>query len=886
MLIGTKLIVPPIKSKVVARPRLINHLSEGKESRLIVISGMAGCGKTSLVCEWARHDDLPVVWYSLDENDNDIDLFLRYLLTALCNVDKVLAAVAKTFLQEQTRLSGTETIPLLVKHLIDVPHDVYIVFDDYHVISLEEIHQALKHLLDYAPPNLHIVLVSRYSVPFSLSHFRVHGQVVEISASDMKFTEKETEQFFREILHVTLSLGQIQELARRMEGWVGGLQLFGLAAKKKKIVSDLTGLLSKTYDGIADYLIDEVISSQPEKMQIFLQATALLSRFNADLAREVTGLSDARQMLDQAIRKNLFLNVLDREKKWYRYHNLFAKAMREKHVSSLVGGKKEVYRIAARWCAQNGYLEDAFRHAFSSDDFEFAASMLEDYLMVLYDRYEIASFRRWLSKVPYRILTQHPLLRLYECRFRLESVRLAEAVAIVADIESRKQETFKRYEQAKRKRCKDLLLLSRHILRYWTDVTNINVEEVEEILNHMSPEDKGFSAIVRVMSLSSHIHRGNMRLAGEALRDVSSAVFSSGNLLAKMIWFQTVAKTEMFQGRLSQAEAVVREGFLFLDRSNLSGSPLRPMLHLAMAWICYMRNDLARAMEYALTTLKYAEQTRFVYEINDGNYLLALIYLAGGETEKAEQCARRMQWAAREIGQPSFLALTDAYVAYIFLAKGDLKWAQRWAEQRGLVMDESFSFHFVVECTVQGELFCHQGRYEEAVHMLQVLRSRCMEHNMLEMTLYIDILSVAALYGLGEHLRAKIVLELAISFSESEGYLRPFIDHAEAISPVLTEIASTSHKSSYAVTIAKACAISRGGAAMTGRQRKSGVEEITPREKEILELMAAGLRNKEIADTLFVSPLTIKTHSKNLFRKLAAKTRIQAIQRAKDLKIL
>jgi len=889
VLINTKLHVPPLKGRMLHRKHLIDRLSSGKDSRLFVVSGPAGSGKTSLICQWIHQENLRVAWYSLDEVDNDSDLFFRYLLTALGRLDSKLASEMAPWLHGHKRLSGPETIPYLIEHVSQIHKNMHLVLDDYHLITSQEIHKALSYFFEHMNPEMHVVISTRREIPFSHSRLKMRGQMMEISAEDLKFSYKETERFFTEVLRVKMSAGQVQELTKHMEGWVGGLQLFGLATKGKKIITSIGSILDKACEEAVDYLINEVIDIQPEKVKTFLQATALLDRFNAEVCREVTELPDATEMLDQVFRKNLFLNSLDSEGKWYRYHHLFSKALRKKSYMSSTDMYKRIYRKAALWFARNGYLEDAFRNAFASDDIEFAADMLEDYLMVLYERYAISSFIRWLSKLPREIFKQRTLLRLYECRFKVESVQLSDVTATVTDIECHRLETLARYEGAKRKRCEDLLVLFKHILHYWTDVPTINIKEVEEVLSEISPENEDLSAIIRTISRSSHMYRGDMRLASEALREASAAVFSCRSPLAKMIWGRTMAAAERFQGHLRQSEVVLKEAFPFLERSNLSAGPLEFMLYLPMAWISYMRNNLAKAAEYTTAVLKYVEQTRFVYEISDGNYLLALIHLARGEADKVEPCVLRMRWAMREVGRPSLLALTYAYCARLSIAQGDLGAAEQWAVGRGLSMDEPFSFHFVAECLAQAEVFYGQGRYDEVVRMLDTLHTRCMEHNMMEAVLEIDLLTAAALYKLKDLLQARTIMERALSFSETEGYVRPFVDQARIISPILLDVAkmgSRDRRSSYVTTIIKACSISKYSATMSSCPGRKRIGVLTPREKEILELMAVGLRDKEIAETAFVSLYTVKTHAKNIFQKLDVKTRVQAIQRAKDLKIL
>ncbi len=886
MLISPKLQVPPLRAMMLPREHLVDRLNAGRDSRLLLVTGSAGSGKTSIVCQWLKKEKISAAWYSLDEADNDPDLFLRYFLTALGRLDERFGLAMTPLLEGQKRLVGSEISPYFAQHLVGLPEDVYFVLDDYHLITSREIHDIFTYLLHQALPKVHIIIISRRSMPFPVSKLKVRGQMVEISDEEMKFTYRGTERFFREILPVKLSEGQIRELNNHMEGWVGGLQLFGLALRGKKTVDTLSGILSRASEEAADFLIDEVVNTQPERVRRFLYASALLERFNGALCREVTGSPDACETLELVFRNNLFLIPLDSEGKWYRYHHLFSKAVRKRARASSEEACRRICRTAALWFARNGYLEDAFRHAFASEDTEFAADMLEDYLMVLYERHEIASFRRWMHKLPREVFAKRGLLRLYECRFKMESVQLSDVPAAVRDMEGRWTEVVERYEGAKRKLCEDLLLLFKRILPYWFDPENVDVKNLEDAIRQISPENRALSAFAITIPFS-YFYKGRMPLAAEALNEASAGIFSSGSRLAMMIWFRVAATVERFRGRLCRSEAVLKEAFLFLERCYLPKARLGFMLDLQMAWILYMRGDLEGALEHGLGVLRYVEQTRFLYEIVDVNYLLSLIFEDRGETGKADRCVQRMQRAARAIGTLSLIALTDAYVARLFVARGDIRQAESWRNRRNLSLAEPFSLRFVPECLAHAEILSAQGNGREALPLLETLRDRCVGQDMMEAVLDIDLLRSANLFSLGDRRTARTIMNEAIRMSEPEGYVRPFVYRAPAISPVLMDIAAMRSRvaeSSYLDTIMTACGIRRGAVCDLNGSRYERVANLTRREIEIMELMSAGYRDKEMAEKLFISLHTVRTHTKHILEKLDVKTRVRAIRRVEELK--
>jgi LuxR family transcriptional regulator, maltose regulon positive regulatory protein len=874
------------------RSHLVERLTAEKDHALLLVTGYAGSGKTSLVCQWLEKNLLPVAWYALDETDNDEDLFFRYLLTSLGMVRELLGPVIGPWVEGQRRIATGDILPELITALAASSEPLYLVLDDYHKITNPEIHKFVERLVSRALPCLHVVILSRAGLPFSLSRMKMRGLMAEFSAEDLKLTYKETEQFFREIFPVSLSAGQLHELTSHMEGWLGGLQLFGLSLKGRETVDVLKNILNKAAGEAVDYLIDEVIGNQTEKVREFLYATTLLTRFNGDLCRAATGMSDAPEVLEKAWKSNLFLVPLDSEGMWYRYHNLFSKAVRKLSRSRYDESASTILRTAASWFAQAGYLEEAFRHAFASGDFEFAADMLEDHVAILYERYEIASFRRWLQKLPPDVFMDRALLRLFDCRFKIESVQLAGVAATLHEMEERKDLFLNRYEGAKRKLCDDLLLVLARILPDWYDPENVDIGNLENALQQITPDNSALAAF-RTTIPFSYFYKGRLSLASLALRQASPAIFSSRNWSAVMIWYRVHATVERFQGRLGRSEAIIGEAFQFLGRTGATGPQPTFMLDLQMAWIDYLRNDIEKAAHSATTVLRYAEQTRSLYEIVDVYHLLALISSAQRETDKTDHYLRRMETVARDIGTPSLIALTEAQAVRIALAGGDVEKGLQWAARRKISLSEQFSFRYVTECLAWSELLTAQGRHDGSLEILGQLSLRCAAENIMEAVLVVDLLQVENLSALGVRVAAATMLANAIGIAEVEGYVRPFVDRASGIGPVLSAFAKTrrgkgekhSRMSPFVQRLLDACNKVVDGAPSSGEQSRSRVGDLTRRETEILRLLSAGYRDKEIADKAFISLHTAKTHIKHIFEKLGVTTRVQAVRRAEELKI-
>ncbi len=895
MLINTKLIVPPAKSKMLPRTHLVDRLSSGKDAKLIIVSGVAGSGKTSLVCQWIRRDALPVAWYSLDRADNDPDVFFRYLLSALGKMDRSLAVVAEPWLQGQKRLTGEETVALLAGHFSDVDRDIYLVLDDYHLIDAEEIRKWLSDLLDYMPPKLHIVVISRHAASASMSRFRVRGQMMEIAPSEMKFTEGETEEFFSEIMPVELSADQVRELARYTDGWVAGLQLFGLSQKRKGSVDTLGDVLNRTCRESTDYLVHEVIGSEKEDVRHFLRTTALLERFNADLSIEVTGLPKAPEILDYVLRNDLFLIPLDTEGVWFRYHHLFSKAVREQAKGSSLSVAHQTYRKAALWLARNDYLEDAFRSAFASEDMEFAADLVEDYVRYMHDRHDPASPVRWLKKLPHKIFSERALLRLEEFSHKMESFQFNEIDAVLDDIAKNREQAFGRYEGSKRTLSEDFFTFLTYVRAYYyRSPAHANIGKLNEGCRLISKENELFISYIKIFMAWSYLLKGDLALSDSVLREASSIVFSSWSQWVRMVWYRSVSMVERMRGNLHRAETILQEAFALLDSSGLSDTPLKFMLYMPMAWVCYHRNDLDNARYYALGAARYGERSAFTRDLLESNLLLTLVCMGQGDTSGADRYLREMRRVYRGVTPPGPGISPDPWIVRFSMIDGDTRYAVQWFEERKFSMDKPFSLGFLHDARNRAELLYRQGSYEESTRILEKLRRLCVDRQMMEAVLEIDLLDCAVLYMLGDSDRAKDEMEKVLRRAETEGYVRLCINRAALLLPLWLEMADTLENpkgASYLNVILSA--VKDGSGLEAGWSESRGTRKIkpagksvaglTPREMDVLELMASGCRDREIAEKMFISFHTVRTHVKRIFEKLGVKTRGQAIRRADEL---
>ena len=411
-LLQTKLYPPRVTRELVDRPRLAERL--GARPAVLLVSAPAGFGKSTLLAQLLlgdshRPDRPAVAWLSLDSGDSDPSSYWAYVLAALRTASPGLGASAQALLESPGGAPITTVLTSVINDLAGSHEDVVLVLDDYHVVHAPAIHEAMGFLVDHLPPQLRLVIATRSDPPLPLARLRARGELAEVRAADLRFTEPETVAYFAG-MGLRLSAAEVSTLEGRTEGWVAALQLAALSLQGRE---DLTGFI----DGFAgddrhvvDYLVEEVVHRQPEAVRDFLLRTSVLPRLSGPLTDAVTGRTDGRAMLEALDRDNLFLVPLDDQRRWYRYHHLFADMLQARLLDELPGEARELHRRASAWFEQEGDTTAAVDHALAADDVDRAAGLVEAALPAMTRERREAQLRRWMEALPDEVYARRPVL--------------------------------------------------------------------------------------------------------------------------------------------------------------------------------------------------------------------------------------------------------------------------------------------------------------------------------------------------------------------------------------------------------------------------------------------------------------------------------------------
>src|SRR6266699_2728990 len=420
--LSTKLHRPQPREQLVRRPQLAERLTQGVMGPLTLVSAPAGFGKTTLLAQWLAESGMPFAWLSLEPGDNDPVRFLSYLIAALQTLDPHLGAVALTLLQMPQPAAAETVLTLLTNDVGSHGReggDFALVLDDYHVIDAKPIDQALTFLLEHLPPQMHLVIATREDPQLPLARLRARGHLTELRVTDLRFTPSEAAEFLTQGMGLNLSAEDITALEARTEGWIAGLQLAAISLQGQQ---DATGFITSftgSHHFVLDYLVEEVLQQQPERVQTFLLRTSILDRLCGSLCDAV--LLDpsisGQETLEYIEHANLFLVPLDNERRWYRYHQLFADLLRQRlHQRSAsspgdeVGDVTELHSRASLWYEDHGLSIEAFQHAAAANDVARAERLIEGEGMPLHFRGAAAPVLHWLESLPKTVLDVRPSL--------------------------------------------------------------------------------------------------------------------------------------------------------------------------------------------------------------------------------------------------------------------------------------------------------------------------------------------------------------------------------------------------------------------------------------------------------------------------------------------
>jgi LuxR family maltose regulon positive regulatory protein len=622
-----------------------------------LVSAPAGFGKTTLVADYARSSGLPFAWLALDEGDNDLLRFWRYIDTALVAIDSRIGEAVRPALYESQAPAIEQIVTGLVNDILSIEKELILVLDDYHVITNQAIHEGMTFLINHLPPFLHLVIVTRSDPPLPISRLRAQGRLIELRVADLRFTIDEASTFLNDSMNLSLPASDVEALEKRTEGWIVGLQLAALSMQERVDRQQFIQSFTGSHHYVLEYLMDEVLIRQPESLQRFLLEISILPRMCASLCNAVTERTESAEVLADLNRRNLFVTPLDNEHDWFRYHHLFAELLNATLSRTRAADLPVLHRRAAHWFQENNYAVDALRHAFAIPDYAYASRLVVDNWRRIYHQGRLNTAVEWLDSLPPDFVHQSPPLGVAYCWtlfVRGDHDRIAAYLDEITQVFDQLVEsgTLPKEHPEYNIVLQQVTLLRAIVARNRGDVASA-IAEIEQLLPTVAGfrqtfgqmvVDMGYTACYSQMGYN-YVAAKDLVRAADYLSRVSPHARGCGNIFALAHTTMELARIHLLLGRLEQAEKICRDELSLAEQPAYAGYPAFCLIHLGLADVLREKKTWNEAEEHLAQGLETAQKSGHVLYLAQGYLIAARLHRAQGKVTQAQDdlnCAEQI----------------------------------------------------------------------------------------------------------------------------------------------------------------------------------------------------------------------------------------------------
>jgi LuxR family maltose regulon positive regulatory protein len=921
-ILATKLYIPTPRSKAVLRSRLIERLNEGLSSgrKLTLISASAGFGKTTLISEWIAGCGRPVAWLSLDEGDSDPARFITYLVKALQTIQAGIGEGLLATLQAPQPPSTESILTALLNENTTVQDNFVLVLDDYHLIDSKPVDEALAFLLEHLPPRMHLVIATREDPHLPLARLRARGQLTELRATDLRFSSSEAAEFLNQVMGLNLPAEDIAALETRTEGWIAGLQLAAISMRSHHDAADFIQSFTGSHRYILDYLVEEVLQRQPERVSNFLLKTSILDQICGPLCDAVTGQMDGKEMLTTLERGNLFVIPLDDQRKWYRYHHLFAGVLQEHLMGTQPERVPSLHRQASEWYEKNGLPNDAIRHALAAKDFERAAILVEQAAPEIRRKRQGATVTElgWLKALPDELVRFRPVLCVaYAFALfgggEVEAVeaRLRDAerwLAMTADTREQSEASAAGMvvvDEEEFRRLPGMIALlraARSLARGDMPETAKNARRVLDL----APEDDhlmlgGAASQLGLAAWASGDLEAARRMTADGMENVRLAGYISPAIGGAI----TLADIQIAQGNLREAMSTYERA---LQWATEPGAPVlrgAADMYVGMSALHHEHNDLKTATQHLLKSQAMGELAGLPQNPYRWCAAMARIRVVQGDLDGALDMLDQAERLYNANFSPNVRSIASRKVR-VWLAQGRLGEALGWAREQGLSVDNELSylqeFDHITLTRVLLALYQRDGvarSIQDAMGLLERLLKAAEERGGKGSVIEILVLQAIAYHVQDDLTAALMPLQRALKLAEPEGYVRIFLDEGPLMAHLLLEAASRGMMPDYTDRLLAAFEAEQPRSAgksplpapvaalLEGHRHDEPLTEpLSQRELEVLRMFKTELSGPEIAHELVIALSTVRSHTKSIYSKLNVNNRRAAVKRAVELNLI
>jgi LuxR family transcriptional regulator, maltose regulon positive regulatory protein len=891
-LLRTKLFIPPARSNQIPRPRLLELLNAGLDKALILVSAPAGYGKTTLLSSWLRATGISSAWLSLDKSDNDPVHFLQYFLSALHLIVPTVSVDLLNMLQG-IRPPPYEALLSLVINEIDQNLDpCVLVLDDFHVIESQTVLEMLVFLLDHMPQPMHLALLTRTDPFLPLARLRVRDQLLDIRLDQLRFTPGEIAVFLNGVMGLQLAAPDIAALERRTEGWIAGIQLAALSMQSCQDLPGFVSAFTGSHYYIMDYLAEEVLKRQSPAVSTFLLQTSILDHMCAPLSQAVVdeitgGPVDGQARLESLEQMNLFLIPLDGERRWYRYHHLFADVLNRRLEHQYPDRLPELHQRASRWYEQNNFLPEAIQHALLASDPQRAARLVEENGCFLLMTGEVHTLLGWIESIGAQG-KDSPWLAIQKAWALTLAGRLEQVDHALQDAE---QLAYSLEQAPDFKTMSGTIAADRAFLASYQGDIQRAVDFAQQALKDLPDNEPLPLSMRRVANLilgEAAWMDGNLQQAGQIYTEAIRDSRETGDIPMLINNNSNLAEILLEQGQLHQAARLLSDSVEIAIRPDGRRLPSIARSYLDLSRIFYQWNRLVDAARYARQCIELCQLWGDASLQAEACAMMSRVERAQGHPDNArnalhlaEQLAgvcrpspRQALWlkyslASLQLDQDNLTRLPDGLINRSLTGEGG-------AGAIEIPYRQEPEYLFLLRVLLL------RGEYEAALALSHCLVQKPQAEGRTWIAIEVMVLQALAFQAKKDPAQALAVLERALALAQPEGYRRVFLDEGKPMARLLALSNSQQVKAGYAAELLAQIPLEPGKDLPPAQ---SLIEPLSARELEVLKLIETGNSNQEIAGKLFISIPTVKRHISNIYAKLGVKSRTQALALGKELNL-
>jgi LuxR family maltose regulon positive regulatory protein len=908
-ILTTKLFIPPLRADLLRRPHLVEQLNRGASRKLTLLSASAGSGKTTLLSEWSVSYGRRTAWLSLDPDDNDPALFLTYLIAALQNIRADFGDAAVEILGSSETEQYQATLVNIINELAGFPENATLILDDFHVISDPRIYDMMAYLINHLPPQVHLVIASRVDPPLPLARYRARNQLSEIRGQDLRFNAEETAQFFHRTVGLQLSVEDAQALEERTEGWVAGLQLAALSMKGRGDIPGFVEAFAGSHLFVAEFLVEEILRRQSEDVQLFLLQTSILERLNADLCEAVSARKGGQAVLTTLYRANVFVIALDDQGQWFRYHHLFSDLLQAR-LPQVVPPEEilALHRRASMWYERNGYYSEAVHHALAGEDFDRAVDLVKQAARALIFAGRVNTLRDWLEALPEASFDAHPHLTFY--RFWIDVLQSRADLSEQALHD--KEELFARLPSSPkndRMRGELMAVVCRAVAL--SGRTTEGIRLAQDALAYLPPDEVASRARANSALATAYDLEGQATEAEPAYQESVSQAVAAGDLRLAAHTMMVSGLVQYQCGHLHDAANTFQSIIDMGDEGSvaLADQAVQPpgdaprarkvffpagQGYVGLGCIHLEWNDLKRAENHLEKGLELCRRGGL-----DG------VFVARMQMSRLRQAQGDLEAALQEIQLPDQAHRVDDFniatrKIQIALAQGDVDGAWHWAAPFAEMLDtESASkrmplLFFEILQAVIARVYLARGEVGKALQLIDRLHTTAEPGRRIGRLVEVYLLK-ALVDQKRRHTKltsdAVQNMARALELGAPQGYALLFLEEGAPLVPLLEAVTDQRTLPSGTRRHARKLLEAFGKAGYATAPQLGGksdelVEQLTPREMEVLTLVASGHTNQAIAEMLVITVRTVKKHTSNIYGKLNVSSRTQAVAYARQIGLL